>query len=65
MFSAVYLVCFLDSSCTFFVDQIFYPTKEECETSAENNIFNHQEAAKVGQAPKHTAEYQCVAWSQA
>ena len=65
MFSAVYLVCFLDGSCSFFVDQIDYETKEECSMSAENNIFNHQEAVKAGQAPPHTAEYQCVSWVKA
>ncbi len=65
MFSAVYLVCFLDNTCTFFVDQIYYQNEEECRSSAENNIFNHQEAVKAGKAPPHTAEYQCIAWDKA
>lgn len=65
MFSAIYLVCFIDGSCSFAVDQIAYPTHEACSKSAEANILRHQEDVKTGLVPPHQADYQCVAWDKA
>lgn len=65
MFSAVYLVCILGDPCVTFVDRPTYPTLEICRMEAAQIVLNNQERVKAGEAPPHTAEYQCVAWDKA
>ena len=65
MFSAVYLVCVLNQECIFFVDKVIYPSIEVCQTEAKGIVENNQVRAMKGEAPPHTAEYQCVAWDKA
>lgn len=65
MFSAVYLVCILNQPCMFFVDTPPYPTLEVCQKEAELVIQNNQLRVRTGEAPAHTAEYQCIGWNKA
>lgn len=65
MFSAVYLVCFMSQPCSFFVDPNPYPSIEVCREYAQGNIDKHQARVLTGEAPPHTAEYQCIPWEKA
>ena len=65
MFSAVYLVCMLNQPCMFFVDTTPYPSFEVCHKEAEVIKENNQLRARMGEAPPHTSEHQCVAWDKA
>lgn len=65
MFSAVYLVCFVGSTCQFYIDSFSYESKEVCEQGALNNISrNLDEILAAGQEPP-IVEYQCIGWDKA
>jgi hypothetical protein len=49
----------------FFVDTTPYPSLEVCHKEAEVIKENNQLRARMGEAPPHTSEHQCVAWDKA
>jgi hypothetical protein len=64
MITIAFLICLQSGQCFATSADIVVTTMEQCNVVGRQLILNNQEAVYRGEAPPHTAYFQCVEWGE-